>query len=168
MKTLFPLAFSLFLLNGCVYSEYTQLITPAIAPFKVFEDSVVETDIEHIKRSSLDAKLEEQSSTIGDIMFTVVREDKTVTTTTTISKDHLPPYKTPISQQLPINSYWKAAYIYDDGDSGELLVYTSLNFFQEQIGVILDETYVPATDESLVQVTGMKSGRRWPLLCSTI
>lgn len=69
----------------------------------------------------------------------------------------------PTGRKFPYSSTWSGTYKFNDGKSGDLIVYTTPTYYNGTIGVILDKNEKLATDLPLVQVEGIKSGRRWRL-----
>lgn len=148
-KNIAIVTFISFLTSGCVYSSYTtKLDEPISKPLFVSHASEMFHSI-----MSIDENV--QTASIGDDLFVVNRYMAVTETFERIS--HLAPTRNP----FPQNATWLATYSFNDGKSGDLLVYTSPAYYQGQIGVILDTEYIVSTDEPLVQVKGAKEGRRW-------
>jgi hypothetical protein len=142
IRSIVLLAF-LVLTQGCVYSIYTtELDTPIRRP--EIKDRVV-TQI----FSSVDER-GTHSVSIGDVLFVVKRYSVTTT-------------KREVSQYFPKCSGWVGTHNYNDGKSGDLIVYTSIAYHRGDVGVILDDNDQLATAEPLVQLKGDRSGRRWAI-----
>jgi len=139
------------LLSGCVYSVHTsKLDIPVNKPS-------VESQSATLSHSEMSIDEDERTASIGDELFSIARYNETLT------KYEIIPFQSPTSQRFPQNQQWSATYKYDDGKSGELLVYTTPTYHRGEIGVILDKNYALSTSEPLVQITGAKEGRRWKL-----
>ncbi len=150
-KKLFTTALVLAVLTGCTFPVHTTKIdSPIIKP--VFTPQINES---FHSIMSIDNK--EHITSIGDDLFVVSRYIEIIETYEVIE------HKSPTKLKFPDNEKWTANYAYNDGNSGELYVYTTPAYHQAQIGVILDSNLVVSTDKPLVQVTGLKEGRRWTL-----
>ncbi|ELA7327683.1 hypothetical protein Q9X94_003822 [Vibrio alginolyticus] len=140
-----------FLLSGCVYSVHTSKLDTPIKKQVLEEQEATnfysEMSIDNVERTA----------SIGDELFNVARYYETVDFYEII------PFSSPTSVRFPQNQEWTATHEYNDGVSGDLLVYTTPAYHRSQIGVILDEKYVVSTSEPLVQLSGAKEGRRWKL-----
>lgn len=139
--------FSIFILSliaqGCV--SYTTKLDYPIERQVITEDyfSSIET-----------MNTEYLSATIGDELFVMNRF---------ISNEEIIPFIPPTGNWFPVGSTWSGTYKYNDGTSGDLIVYTTPDYYKGNIGVILDKNEHLATNRPLVQVEGSKTGRRWGL-----
>ncbi|PTO84333.1 hypothetical protein CWN98_17225 [Vibrio splendidus] len=150
-KNIVIVAIISLMISGCVYSNYaTKLENPISKPS--FEQNLSEKF-----QSILSVDENVQTTSIGDDLFVVQRY-----IAVTEAYERIP-YLAPTRNRFPKDASWTATYLYNDGTSGDLLVYTSPEYYQGQIGVILDTDYVVSTEEPLVQVKGAKQGRRWKL-----
>lgn len=134
------------IIQGCVSNTHTtKLSTP-----------IERTTIKRDYFSSIDEKNEDLlSASIGDNLFIMNRFLS--------SSKEVVKIIPPTGDKFPHRSIWKGTYKYNDGTSGDLTVYTTPDYYKGIIGVILDENDYPATDHPLVQVEGIKTGRRWKL-----
>ena len=139
------------IVSGCVYPTYTTKLDSPISK------SSVEPEVLEGFKSIMSVDKSIQTASIGDDLFVVQRF---IAVTETYERI---PYLAPTGKGFPVGAAWAATYSYNDGTSGDLLVYTSPAYYQGQIGVILDAEYVISTDKPLVQVKGAKQGRRWEL-----
>lgn len=69
----------------------------------------------------------------------------------------------PTGNKFPYDAIWSGTHKYNDGVSGDLIVYTTPAYYKGSIGVILNKADRLATSQPLVQVEGRKKGRRWKL-----
>lgn len=95
------------------------------------------------------------SASIGDVVFVLQRfEFKDTAEVTAASPLGLQPF--------PRSASWSATHEFElPGAKG--YVYTSKDYHQGNIGVLLDNNYVPATPRPVVQLAGKRKGRSWPL-----
>ncbi|MFT5674321.1 MAG: hypothetical protein ACI808_000236 [Paraglaciecola sp.] len=144
MSRIFSILFISLIVQGCV-SHTTKLETP-------IERTIVKSDY----FSSIDSKHQEHlSASTGDELFVMNRFVPSSEEVVTI----IPP----TGRKFPHSSIWSGAYKYNDGISGDLIVYTTPSYYDGTIGVILDANEKLATTHPLVQVEGLKTGRRWKL-----
>ncbi|MFA4829370.1 MAG: hypothetical protein WC855_13400 [Thermodesulfovibrionales bacterium] len=134
----------LLFLSSCTYSVYTTKIHTPIdrVPLKISY------------KSSFDVLPEgEQQASIGDELFRISRYE--------IGREEYVTVPSPLPSSFPINATWRGTYLYSDGTNNNLVVYTTPQFYNSQIGVILDAKEQLATTKPLVQLGGIKEGRRW-------
>jgi hypothetical protein len=138
--------FLLLVLQGCAYVSYTNKLETPVAlnvPEKQYLSSL---EITHQN---------EQLASIGDELFRVG--------VYIVGADEHINFKATTGDDFPNNNLWEGTYVYNDGESGDLIVYTNPKYYEGSIGVILDSDGQIATSLPLVQVATMKKGRRWPL-----
>jgi hypothetical protein len=143
------LAFVAFLLaiQGCIYTSHTtKLDVPIIR---------VPPEVEY--RSSLkDAPGDEISVSIGEDLFRIDRYG-------TGFKEYVGAIA-PTGRKFPDDTAgWKGTHVYNDGASGDLIVFTTPRYYNSGIGIILDSEERTATNAPVVQLTGSKKGRRWKM-----
>lgn len=119
--------------------------------------SQFEPEKEVIVHSNLSETNSERVASIGDVLFAVTRTEEHIETYELIA------YKAPSVGEFPQSADWVATHLYSDGSNENILVYTSGNFQQGRIGVLLDNRYNLVTDKPLVQVEGPNIGHRWHL-----
>ncbi len=149
MKKLILLV-SIILLQGCVYNSYTTKLSEPVQRTTV-NDYVLLTN------TSSDNGV--FSATIGDELFIINRK--------VTGKNNKVIVKAPTGRPFPQAQKWSGTYKYNDGKSGDLYVFTTPDYYNGTIGVILDSNEKLATSKPLVQLEGSKMGRRWPLRAST-
>ncbi len=134
------------MLQGCASKSYTtKLETP-------IERELIKNDY----FSSIDSKSNKHlSASIGDELFVMNRFLPSTKEVVSI----IPP----TGNKFPYSSVWSGTYQYNDGNSGDLIVYTTPDYYKGTIGILLDENEEMATTHPLVQVEGFKKGRRWKL-----
>lgn len=95
------------------------------------------------------------SASIGDVVFVLQRfEFKDSAEVTAVSPRGLQPF--------PKSATWSATHEFElPGAKG--YIYTSKDYHQGNIGVMLDGNYFPASTHPVVQLAGNKKGRRWTL-----
>ena len=149
MSRIFSILIISIFIQGCSYTSHTtKLETP-------IERTIIKSDY----FSSIDSKNQENlSASIGDELFIMNRFIASSKEVITI----IPP----TGNKFPYSSTWSGTYKYNDGISGDLIVYTTPTYYNGTIGVILDTNEKLATDYPLVQVDGLKIGRRWKLNAS--
>lgn len=138
-------------MSGCAYSVHTTKLEVPV-PKAEFVSTL---DNEFHSEMSIDNG--EQTASIGEDLFVINRYFENTESYEIIT------HSAPTSFKFPQNAKWSATHKYNDGSSGDLLVYTSPSYYQGQIGVVLDDDLVVSTEEPLVQVSGAKKGRRWKL-----
>ena len=121
------------IVSGCVYPTYTTKLDSPISK------SSVEPEVSEGFKSIMSVDKSIQTASIGDDLFVVQRF---IAVTETYERI---PYLAPTGKGFPVGAAWAATYSYNDGTSGDLLVYTSPAYYQGQIGVILDAEYVIST-----------------------
>ncbi len=136
----------LFIIQGCASKSYTtKLDTP-------IERKLVKIDY----FSSIDSKSNQRlSASTGEELFVMNRYLPSAKEVVTI----IPP----TGNKFPLSAVWKGTHQFNDGSSGNLIVYTTPDYYKGNIGVILDDNDDIATNQPLVQVEGFKVGRRWKL-----
>ncbi|GAA4345752.1 hypothetical protein [Kangiella taiwanensis] len=130
--------------TGCSYKSYTskvgksthvtgeeKLVTIATSP----ENNIV------------------TSASLGELMFTVEKRGKGGE----IFITHSP--STDLG--FPNTNKWQHTHNYNDGVSGTLKVYSHPDFYHGNIGVILNRNGTTYSEKPLVQLSGVKEGRRW-------
>jgi hypothetical protein len=131
----------LLLVTGC-YTSYTRrLDTPILRPTP--------------QQRIVSFKAGEQSASIGDELFRVTRH--------LVGEYEVVRFKAPTPEPFPLNAMWTGTHVYNDQKSGDLIVFTTPAYYDGQIGVILDERGMAATQEPLVQLDGAKKGKTWRL-----
>ncbi|RTR40189.1 hypothetical protein EKG38_05570 [Shewanella canadensis] len=145
MKNVFFL-FSCLILQGCTYNSYTTKLEEPIKRDVVSEQYLSSIDLNDKKYLS---------ATIGDELFIMNRY--------ITGKNEIITVNAPTGKKFPQNSTWTGTYKYNDGKSGDLIVYTTPEYYKGTIGVVLDENENLITDKPLVQLEGTKKGRRWAL-----
>ena len=141
-----------FLLSGCVYSVHTSKLDTSV------KKPAFEGQLTTGFHSEMSIDNSEKMVSIGDDLFNVARYNKTVNVYEVI------PFSSPTNTRFPQNQQWVATHKYNDGVSGDLLVYTTPAYHRSQIGIILDDDYSLSTSKPLVQLSGAKEGRRWKLI----
>lgn len=133
------------IIQGCTYPIYTTKLTQPI------EREVV--NARYI--TSIDSNNDEYlTASIGEELFVLNRYTTKDDTVTIIA---------PTGERFPLRSVWMGTHIYNDGMSGDLIVYTTPDYYKGDIGVILNSNEELATEQPLVQLAGVKSGRRWKI-----
>ena len=138
-----------FLVQGC---SYHAAITPLDPPARRERADV------QFKSVFDGARAGEQVASIGDELF-VIRRFKIG------EKEEIK--AAPLRDQLqsfPINAVWTGTHLYHDKLGSQFTVYTSPSFYNGQIGAILDKDGNLATSHPLIQVMGVKKGRRWRVI----
>ncbi|SQH74433.1 conserved protein of unknown function [Shewanella benthica] len=137
------------MIQGCAFKSYTtKLDTP-------IERELVKNDY----FSSIDSKSHKRlSASTGDELFVMNRFLPSAKEVVSINP--------PTGNKFPFSSIWSGTYQYNDGNSGDLIVYTTPDYYKGTIGVLLDDNEEIATTHPLVQVEGLKTGRRWKLNAS--
>ncbi|WP_394390303.1 hypothetical protein [Shewanella woodyi] len=139
----------MIMVQGCTYKSYTSKLETPI------ERELVKNDY----FSSIDSKSNKTlSASTGDELFVMNRFLPSSKEVVIISS--------PTANKFPRNSKWSGTYQYNDGRSGDLIVYTTPEYYNGTLGVILDDNEELATTHPLVQVEGVKTGRRWKLNAS--
>lgn len=64
--------------------------------------------------------------------------------------------------QFPVGARWMATHVYDR-DGVQANIYTSPEYYNGNIGVILNSDYKPETSQPIIQLAGNRKGRRWRL-----
>tara|TARA_R110001583_G_scaffold180150_2_gene337156 strand:+ start:29 stop:736 length:708 start_codon:yes stop_codon:yes gene_type:complete len=135
-----------FILQGCKTTSYTTKLENPIARSVIKNDYFSSID---------DVNNDYLSASIGDELFVMNRfiaESKEIVTS-------IPP----TGNKFPYDSIWTGTYKYNDGKSGDLIVYTTPEYYNGTIGVLLDEEDKLATEFPIVQVEGTREGRHWRL-----
>jgi len=145
MFRIFILLILSIFIQGCVYSSYTSKLEQPIERVVMKKDYLSSINSE---KNGL------RSASIGDELFVMNRyvfaENEYISA--------IPPIR-----KFPQNVKWHGTHKYNDGKSGDLIVYTTPEYYGGDIGVILDKNEHLATKKPLVQLNGGKSGRRWAL-----
>jgi len=97
----------------------------------------------------------ELTAVVGEEMFRVYRY--------AVLAQNSVNYDAPTTRRFPASAVWSGTHQYNDGNSGDLVIYTTLSYCRGTIGVILDAQGNPATNKPVIQISGRKIGRRWPL-----
>lgn len=107
--------------------------------------------------SSLRGRLQgEQDVSIGEDLFVITRYE--------FGPEEYVRVDAPTPQPFPRDATaWRGTHVYNDGTSGDLIVFTSRGYYNESVGVILDSEERLATEQPLVQLRGPGLGRRWSL-----
>ncbi|MGF1764035.1 hypothetical protein [Aliivibrio kagoshimensis] len=140
----------IMLIQGCVYNSYTT---------KLNEPVQRENISSYILLKNTNPNDEILSATIGEELFVINRK--------TIGKSNAVIVKAPTGRDFPQDQVWSGTYKYNDGESGDLYVYTTPTYYKGTIGVILDDNQQLTTKKPLVQLEGSKVGRRWSLRSAT-
>jgi hypothetical protein len=136
----------LLFLQGCFYPSYTKKLE---TPIEIHTGKGFVSKFE-------DTSLNDKYSSIGDELFWVG--------VYVVEGNLHPKLRAPTGDNFPRNSKWKGTHIYNDGESGDLIVVTSTDYYHENIGVILDSDEHVATNFSVIDVgNGKKHGRRWAM-----
>ncbi|MEN0038575.1 MAG: hypothetical protein AAGC78_15975 [Cellvibrio sp.] len=141
------------ILQGCAYSVYTKKLENPVER-KERPEAKSEEKYLSIIDCTTGAKC---TASIGDTIFVVNRY---IYKNEVGGQEKIVP-RSPTSQQFPENSLWMGTHLYNDGKSGDLIVFTTPDYHHGGIGIILDSNEKMATTEALVQVDGRKIGRRW-------
>lgn len=144
------LLFFIILLQGCVYNSHTAKLNEPVQR-KSVNNYVLLTDTNSNNGIF--------STTIGDELFVIHRY--------TTGKSNTVIAKAPTGKPFPQNQEWLGTYKYNDGKSGDLYVFTTPEYYNGTIGVILDSNEKLVTKKPLVQLEGTKTGRRWALRSAT-
>ena len=132
--------------QGCTTTSYTTKLENPIERLVIKSDYF--SSIDQVNNDYL-------SASIGDELF-VMNRFVAASKEVVIS---LPP----TGKKFPYDSIWTGSYKYNDGKSGNLIVYTTPQYYNGTIGVLLDEDDQLATEFPIVQVEGTREGRRWRL-----
>lgn len=139
--------FMLVSIQGCSYSIHTKKLTPPL-----------ERDMANIGYfSSIESDANKPlEASIGDELFIMNRY--------ITGKDEIV-VKTPqTKKKFPAKSTWTGTHTYNDGISGNLIVYTTPDYYHGEVGVILDSNEKLATSHPVVQLKGLNKGRRWKVI----
>tara|TARA_B100000745_G_scaffold254744_1_gene177192 strand:- start:156 stop:890 length:735 start_codon:yes stop_codon:yes gene_type:complete len=96
-----------------------------------------------------------QKASIGDTMF--VYDEREITEATTRKIPHV----SPLGHPFPENCNWYATHYLTKGRHAGLNIYTCKRYYRGDIGILLDADGVIQSHEPLIQVDGLKEGRRW-------
>lgn len=132
----------MFLIQGCSYTTHT---TKLQSPIK---REVVE--VRYLSEIS-----DRMSASIGDELFELNRY--------ITGRDEVITVVSPTSKAFPSGAIWTGTHLYNDGTSGDVIVYTSPDYHKSEIGVLLNSDGYMVTDRPLVQLEGLKAGRSWRL-----
>jgi hypothetical protein len=136
----------LLLVTGC-YASYTKKLDVPIARNVPKPRTVSLLDVLYSG---------DQSVSIGALLFRLARYR--------VGEYEAIRLKPPIELvPFPENASWFGTHIYNDQNSGDLIVFTTQAYYNGQIGVILDKQGKVTTREPLVQLDGAKKGRTWRL-----
>lgn len=134
------------LTQACTYTSYTTKLDNPVERTVIYKDYF----------SSIDGKSNDiLSASIGDEMFVM---NRFIT-----AENEVVNIVPPTGNKFPRSSIWRGTHKFNDGKSGDLIVYTTPDYYKGNIGVILDENEQLATSFPLVQLDGAKEGRRWKL-----
>lgn len=146
MFRIFSILLVFSMIQGCASKSYTTKLDTPIERESVKNDYFTSIDSKSNKRLS---------ASTGDELFVMNRFLPSAKEVVTI----IPP----TGNKFPFSSTWRGTHQYNDGSSGDLIVYTTPDYYKGTIGVILDDNEDLATTQPLVQVEGFKVGRRWKL-----
>jgi hypothetical protein len=133
-------------IQGCSYNTYTTELS----------EPIVRKSPEHRFTSEFDVRPEGvQEASIGSELFRISRYE--------IGEYEFVRVKALTSETFPAIADWKGTHVYNDGKSGDLVVYTTPKYYRGAIGVILDSEDRIVSKAPLVQLNGMKKGRRLKL-----
>lgn len=144
------LLLSIILIQGCVYNSYTTKLNEPVQRKNISS---------YILLTDANPNDEILSATIGDELFVINRK--------TIGKSNTVIVKAPTGRDFPQDQVWSGTYKFNDGKYGDLYVFTTPAYYKGTIGVILDDNEQLTTNKPLVQLEGLKVGRRWPLRSAT-
>lgn len=107
--------------------------------------------------SSIESKTNKSlEASIGDELFIMNRY--------ITGKDEVVVKVPQTKRSFPIRSTWTGTHTYNDGISGDLIVYTTPDYYHEELGVILDSNEKLTTSHPIVQLKGVNKGRRWKII----
>lgn len=148
MIRIFLVAIFSLIVQGCTYATYTTKLSPPIERTPNTQDDYF---------SSIDGNIGDTlSASVGDELFVMNRF-------ITPDSREIINFIAPTGEFFPQYATWTGTHVYNDGTSANLIVYTTPEYYNGIIGVILDENENVATNFPLVQVSGKKPGRRWRL-----
>ncbi|MCL1051925.1 hypothetical protein L2755_20195 [Shewanella abyssi] len=146
MFRVLPIICAAIFMQGCATTSFTTKLENPI------ERKIIKSDY----FSSIDQVHNDYlSASIGDELFIMnrfVASSKEVVIS-------IPP----TGRKFPYDSIWSGTYKFNDGKSGDLIVYTTPQYYDGSIGVLLDDNDRLATEYPIVQVEGTRKGRRWKL-----
>jgi len=134
------------IIQGCASKSYITKLDHPVVRAATYSDYF----------SSIDSNNGDKlSASAGDELFVMNRYLS--------SSYELVLYIPPTGIKFPRRATWSGSHNFNDGKSGDLIVYTTSEYYDGNIGVILDKDEQLATDRPLVQINGLKKGRRWKL-----
>jgi hypothetical protein len=133
----------LVVLSGCSYT--TKLGNP-----------IVRNIPEHRFITTIDNVAKNGQASIGDELFSVSIYE--------IARKEFIAAKPPTGlEAFPIDATWTGTYTYNDGQSGDLIVYTTPDYYSGIMGVALDSKEQPPLKPFAVKVEGsiLRQRKRW-------
>ncbi len=145
MKKFFIICFLLLLVTGCASkSKSITRLTPPL-PRNV--------DVKKITTEFSMKANEAHQISIGEELFRITRSS--------VAPEESVDFHAPGWNKFPSEAIWTGTHTFHDKALGDLIVYTTRAYRKGSIGIILDLDGYPVTKKPLIQVGGMKRGRRW-------